>query len=88
MCEWQSTTTGSKPAFDKLKGQLKTEYGSAVHISGGPGRTASFEIYADGQLLHSKLGGSRGKLDVSGVPVWTEREFKALSAKIHPLIAV
>jgi len=82
----QSSTSGSKPAFDKLRGQLKREYGSALDISGGPGRTNSFEVYANGDLLHTRLGGSRGKVDTSGMPVWTEAECAALSAKLKPLI--
>ena len=82
----QNSTSGSKPAFDKLKGQLIKEYGSAVQIIGGPGRTESFEVYANGELLHSKLRGSRGKLSSSGVPVWTERECKVLAAKVEPLV--
>lgn len=82
----RSLSAGYKPVFERLKGQLYTELGSAVRISGGPGRTASFELYADGQLLHSKLGGSLGKMDTEGVPVWTKGEIKALVAKLKPLI--
>ena len=82
----RSATTGSKPAFDKLKGQLCAEYGSKVQISGGPGRTMSFEVYANGELIHSKLGGSSGKVDTTGTPIWTEKECKALSAKLKPLV--
>jgi len=80
------SNSGYKPVFDRLKGRLEAELGSSVRIVGGPGRSASFEIYADGELLHSKLGGSRGKLDTEGVPVWTNAECKALVAKLKPLI--
>ena len=78
--------SGSRPAFDKLKGQLSKMFGSAVQISGGPGRISSFEIYANGELIHSKLGGSPGKLDTAGMPVWTDAECIALSAKLEPLL--
>lgn len=78
-------TEGFKSAFEKLKGQLTTEFGSAVQISGGPGRTSSFEIYANSELIHSKLGGSAQKLDTSDTPIWTNAECKALFAKVRPL---
>ena len=45
------TNAGYKPVFDRLKGELLTELGSAVRINGAPGASASFEIYADGKLL-------------------------------------
>lgn len=81
----QAITSGYKPAFDKLKGQLDAAYGSSVIVTGGPGRNASFEVYADGRLVHSKLAGN-GKLDTEGVPIWKEAECKALVAKLKPLI--
>ena len=81
------SNAGYQPAFDRLKGELLTELGSTVRITGAPGATASFEIYADGKLLHSKLGGSPGALDTDGVPLWTKAERKVLVGKLKPLVA-
>ena len=81
-----SMTTGFKPQFERLKGRLDAELGSGVQIVGGPGRNSSFEVYADGKLLHSKLGGSACRLNTEGVPVWTTAECKALAAKLKPLM--
>lgn len=79
-------TAGYQPAFDKLKGQLCAAYGLAIQVIGGPGRAEAFEVYADGQVLHSKLNGSGGKVDTAGVPLWTEAECKALTAKLKPFV--
>jgi len=73
------TNLGYKPAFDHLKGKLDTEFGTAVRVIGGAGRTSSFEIYADGKLLHSKLGGTGGKVDTSA-------EYQALVDKLKSLV--
>ena len=81
-----SMTTGFKPQFERLKGRLDAELGSGVQIVGGPGRNSSFEVYADNKLIHSKLGGSPGKLNIAGVPVWTTAECKALAAKLKQLM--
>jgi hypothetical protein len=81
-----SMTTGFRPQYERLKGRLDAELGSGVQIVGGPGRNSAFEVYADGKLLHSKLGGSGGKLNAEGVPVWTTAECKALAAKLKPLM--
>ena len=85
----QSATSGYKPAFDRLKGKLEYEYGSAVSIRGVPGRTSSFEIFANGELLHSKLNGkAKGgmKVNTTGMPLWTSSEYRALVAKLKPLV--
>ena len=75
---------GFQFAYDRLKGRLQYELGSAVRILGGPGRSGAFEIYADGELIYSRLGGSRAKIDPdTGAPVWTGAECKALVSKIN-----
>jgi hypothetical protein len=48
-------------------------------ITGKPGRSSSFEVTANGQLVHSKLGGQGGKLQ-------TPAEYQALMKALEPLI--
>ena len=48
-------------------------------ITGKAGRRSSFEVTANGQLVHSKLGGQGGKLQ-------TRAEYQALMMALEPLV--
>ena len=72
---------GDKQAFEKLKGKLETDFGDKVLVSGGPGRTAAFEVRANGKLIHSNI------IENSGL-VGSSAEYRAFLTKLKPILGV
>ena len=63
-----------------LKARLAQEFPGAT-INGKVGRMSSFEVTANGQLLHSKLKGQGGKCQTPG-------EWQKLLGKVKVLLGL